>query len=216
MKKMNGKNNDKKIGQIKKRPFGIGGSDANKLVHDNWLDLYNLKLGITKQDDLSDVLPVQMGNATEQFNREWFEKQTQLKPTQEIQIWYNDYIYGNLDGIIKGKLEEEISTIAVFEAKHTNQFNNSEAKKLQQVDKYYPQLQHYMMCAKVNKAYLSMFFGNLNYDYLEIGADKDFQNKLLLAYDYFWKAILHKDSKEINTTWGEFHGITDESIALSS
>ena len=216
MKKMNGKNNDKKIGQIKKRPFGIGGSDANKLVHDNWLDLYNLKLGITKQDDLSDILPVQMGNATEQFNREWFEKQTQLKPTQEIQIWYNDYIYGNLDGIIEGKLEGEISPIAVFEAKHTNQFNNSEAKKLQQVDKYYPQLQHYMMCAKVDKAYLSMFFGNLNYDYLEIGADKDFQNKLLLAYDYFWKAILHKDSKEINTTWGEFHGITDESIALSS
>ena len=216
MKKMNGKNNDKKIGQIKKRPFGIGGSDANKLVHDNWLDLYNLKLGITKQDDLSDILPVQMGNATEQFNREWFEKQTQLKPTQEIQIWYNDYIYGNLDGIIKGKLEEEISTIAVFEAKHTNQFNNSEAKKLQQVDKYYPQLQHYMMCAKVDKAYLSMFFGNLNYDYLEIGADKDFQNKLLLAYDYFWKAILHKDSKEINTTWGEFHGITDKSIELSN
>ena len=216
MKKMNGKNNDKKIGQIKKRPFGIGGSDANKLVHDNWLDLYNLKLGITKQDDLSDILPVQMGNATEQFNREWFEKQTKLKPTQEIQIWYNDYIYGNLDGIIKGKLEEEISTIAVFEAKHTNQFNNSEAKKLQQVDKYYPQLQHYMMCAKVDKAYLSMFFGNLNYDYLEIGADKDFQNKLLLAYDYFWKAILHKDSKEINTTWGEFHGITDKSIELSN
>jgi|TARA_R110002096_G_scaffold409950_1_gene609454 predicted phage-related endonuclease len=216
MKKMNGKNNDKKIGQIKKRPFGIGGSDANKLVHDNWLDLYNLKLGITKQDDLSDILPVQMGNATEQFNREWFEKQTQLKPTQEIQIWYNDYIYGNLDGIIKGKLEEEISTIAVFEAKHTNQFNNSEAKKLQQVDKYYPQLQHYMMCAKVNKAYLSMFFGNLNYDYLEIGADKDFQQKLLLAYDHFWKAILHKDSKEINTTWGEFHGITNKSIELSN
>lgn len=216
MKKTNGKNNDKKIGQIKKRPFGIGGSDANKIVYDNWLDLYNLKLGITEQDDLSDVLPVQMGVTTEQFNREWFTKQTDLMVSTEQTIWYNDYIYGNVDGIVWSSMELDSTATAIFEAKHTNQFNNSEAKKLQQVDKYYPQLQHYMMCAKLDKAYLSMFFGNLNYDYLEIGADKDFQKKLLLAYDHFWKAILHKDSKEINTTWGEFHGITNEPIALSS
>ena len=192
---MKKENNENKINNItltsqnkKERPFGIGGSDANKIVNSEWIDLYDEKIN-KESIDLSDVLPVQMGNATEQFNREWFAKQTDMLPSQETTIWYNDYIYGNLDGLIYGTFEGEETPIAVFEAKHTNAFNATDQKKLDQVDKYYPQLQHYMMVAKVKKAYLSMFFGNLKWDYLEVEEDKSFQQKLLSAYDYFWTAI---------------------------
>ena len=60
----------------KKRPNGIGGTDANKLVHDDsWIHLYNEKTGATEPIDLSDVLPVQMGIHTEELNRKWFTKQ---------------------------------------------------------------------------------------------------------------------------------------------
>ncbi len=209
---MKKENNENKINNItltsqnkKERPFGIGGSDANKLVNGEWIDLYDEKIN-KESIDLSDVLPVQMGNATEQFNREWFAKQTNMLPSQETTVWYNDYIYGNLDGLIYGTFEGEETPIAVFEAKHTNAFNATDQKKLDQVDKYYPQLQHYMMVAKVKKAYLSMFFGNLKWDYLEVEEDKSFQQKLLSAYDYFWTAI-QKENHElvVNLNWSEYH-----------
>ena len=193
----------------KKRPNGIGGTDANKLVHgDTWLDLYNEKTGIAELVDLSDVLPVQMGITTEQFNREWFIKQKDLMVSEEKPIWYNDYIYGSLDGIVWSSMELDSTPIAVFEAKHTHAFNLSEKKQVAFVDKYYPQVQHYMLVTKLPKTYLSIFFGNMEYRCIEIEQDKKFQAMLLKAYKVFWKAIQNK--KPIDTNWSEFHGILSE------
>jgi len=168
------------------RPTGIGGTDANKLVHGEWLDLYDEKTGRAEPVNLDDVLPVQMGITTEQFNREWFTKQTNMKiDIQMSPIWYNDYIYGSLDGIIH-------NNYAVFEAKHTHAFNTSAKKKVEFVDKYYPQLQHYMLVSKLPKAYLSIFFGNMYYEYIEVLEDRKFQSMLLKAYKYFWDAVQKK------------------------
>ena len=84
----------------KERPNGIGGTDAQKLVEGNWIDLYDLKIGKTQPDDLSNVLPVQMGTATENLNRAWFEKEMKLLVTPERLAWYNTYIYGLIDGYV--------------------------------------------------------------------------------------------------------------------
>ena len=187
------------------RPTGIGGTDANKLVHGEWLDLYDEKTGRAEPVNLDDVLPVQMGITTEQFNREWFTKQTGMAiDIQMSPIWYNDYIYGSLDGIVH-------NNYAVFEAKHTHAFNTSAKKKVEFVDKYYPQLQHYMLVSKLPKAYLSIFFGNMHYEYVEVLEDRKFQSMLLKAYKYFWDAVQKK--KPVATTWKEFHGIEDESVS---
>jgi len=192
---------------VKKRPNGIGGTDANKLVHgDTWLDLYNEKTGATELIDLSDVLPVQMGIHTEDLNRKWFEKQKKLQVTEEQTLWYNDYIYGSVDGLIEGLNGNRGS--AVFEAKHTHAFNLSEKKQVAFVDKYYPQVQHYMLVTKLPKTYLSIFFGNMEYRCIEIEQDKKFQAMLLKAYKVFWKAIQNK--KPIDTNWSEFHGLLSE------
>ena len=194
---------------VKKRPNGIGGTDANKLVHgDTWLDLYNEKTGATELIDLSDVLPVQMGIHTEDLNRKWFVKQKNLQVTNEQTIWYNDYIYGTVDGMVHVGLNLEYIPIAVFEAKHTHAFNLSEKKQVAFVDKYYPQVQHYMLVTKLPKTYLSIFFGNMEYRCIEIEQDKKFQAMLLKAYKVFWKAIQNK--KPIDTNWSEFHGILSE------
>ena len=194
----------------KKRPNGIGGTDANKLVHgDTWLDLYNEKTGIAELVDLSDVLPVQMGIHTEDLNRKWFVKQKNLQVTNEQTIWYNDYIYGTVDGIVlQGGISSNEEYIAVFEAKHTHAFNLSEKKQVALVDKYYPQIQHYMLVTKLPKTYLSVFFGNMEYRCIEIQEDKKFQTMLLKTYKVFWKAIQNK--KPIDTNWSEFHGLLSE------
>ena len=187
------------------RPTGIGGTDANKLVHQEWLELYDEKTGRAEPVNLDDVLPVQMGITTEQFNREWFTKQTNMKiDIQMSPIWYNDYIYGSLDGIVH-------NNYAVFEAKHTHAFNTSAKKKVEFVDKYYPQLQHYMLVSKLPKAYLSIFFGNMYYEYIEVLEDRKFQSMLLKAYKYFWDAVQNK--KPVTTNWKEFHEIKDESVS---
>jgi len=205
----NGSTKTRKIPFV--RPTGIGGTDANKLVHGEWLDLYDEKTGRAEPVNLDDVLPVQMGITTEQFNREWFTKQKDLMVSEEKTIWYNDYIYGSLDGIVWSSMELDSTPIAVFEAKHTHAFNTSAKKKVEFVDKYYPQLQHYMLVSKLPKAYLSIFFGNMHYEYVEVLEDRKFQSMLLKAYKYFWDAVEKK--KPIATTWKEFHGIEDESVS---
>ena len=197
---------------IKKRPNGIGGTDANKLVHeDTWLDLYDLKVGNTEPEDLSGKLPVRIGTITEDLNREWFTKEMDLRVTQETQIWYNKYIYGNLDGLVVAGMEGEDVPIAVFEAKHSGQFMDTPKQHINLIDRYYPQLQHYMMCAKLKKAYLSIFFGNKSHKIFTIDEDNKFQKLLLKAYKVFWIAVNTK--KPIDTNWREFHGITNEPVS---
>ena len=204
----------KKKNNIKKRPNGIGGTDANKLVHDDsWLELYDLKIGNTEPADLSHVLPVRIGTITEDLNREWFTKEMDLRVTQETQLWYNDYIYGNLDGLVIAGMEGEDVNLAVFEAKHSGQFMDTPKQHTNLIDRYYPQLQHYMMCAKLNKAYLSIFFGNRTHKIFTIDEDRKFQSLLLKAYKIFWKAVQSKEP--IDTNWKEFHDIRDEPIAVS-
>ena len=191
------------------RPTGIGGTDANKLVHgDTWLDLYNEKLGHTEPVDLSDVLPVQMGIHTEDLNRKWFMKQGQCFVTDEQTLWYNDYIYGSVDGIVHDSDDKNGKPFAVFEAKHTHAFNLSEKKQVEFVNKYYPQVQHYMLVTKYPKTFLSVFFGNMEYRSIEIQQDKKFQAMLLKAYKVFWKAVQNKEP--IDTNWKEFHGLLSE------
>lgn len=204
----------KKKNNIKKRPNGIGGTDANKLVHDDsWLELYDLKVGNTEPTDLSDVLPVRIGTITEDLNREWFTKEMDLRVTQETQLWYNNYIYGNLDGLVIAGMEGEDVNLAVFEAKHSGQFMDTPKQHTNLIDRYYPQLQHYMMCAKLKKAYLSIFFGNRTHKIFTIDEDRKFQSLLLKAYKIFWKAVQSKEP--IDTNWKEFHDIRDEPIAVS-
>ena len=89
-----------------------------------------------------------------------------------------DYIYGSLDGVAKGK---------VFEAKHVNAF----VKDQNIIDKYYPQVQHYMMVTGFSKAVLSVLRGNLGYNVFTIEKDKPFQKKLEIACHLFWFHVIN-------------------------
>jgi predicted phage-related endonuclease len=61
------------------RRLGIGGSDAGVIMggdEEKLLRLWKEKRGEIEPEDLSDVLPVQMGTFTEPFNAAWFERVT--------------------------------------------------------------------------------------------------------------------------------------------
>tara|TARA_Y100001970_G_scaffold230257_1_gene285858 strand:- start:1198 stop:1806 length:609 start_codon:yes stop_codon:yes gene_type:complete len=167
------------------RKQGIGGSDATRLYEGDWYQLWSEKTGETESADLSDVLPVQMGIHTEPFNISWFEKLTNLKVDGKQETFFHDkypFMYAHVDGLILGDDK------AILECKHTNAFSNP--RKV--ADKYKAQLQHYLMVAGYPKAYVSVFFGNMKHEIMEVTEDKDFQDKLQNAEILFWHFVTTK------------------------
>ena len=167
------------------RNQGIGGSDATRLYEGDWYQLWSEKTGETESADLSDVLPVQMGIHTEPFNISWFEKLTNLKVDGKQETFFHDkypFMYAHVDGLILGDDK------AILECKHTNAFSNP--KKV--ADKYKAQLQHYLMVAGYPKAYVSVFFGNMKHEIMEVTEDKEFQDKLQNAEILFWHFVTTK------------------------
>ena len=167
------------------RKQGIGGSDATRLYQGDWYELYQEKIGETEPADLTDVLPVQMGIHTESFNIQWFEKQIGLKVTGRQKPFFHEkypFMYAHVDGLI---LDEDK---AIVECKHTNAFSNP--KKV--AERYKAQLQHYLMVTGYPKVYVSIFFGNMKHEILEVTEDKEFQDQLENAEVLFWHFVTTK------------------------
>jgi hypothetical protein len=160
------------------RTKGIGGSDANKIISGDWHELWLIKTKRKESDDLSDVVPVQIGIATESLNIDFLERASNKKVTREVELEQKGFMMSHLDGLIK---EDNI----VVECKHTNQNNTIENV----ASYYYPQLQHYMMHSGANEVYLSVFFGNVKYEYVSIESDYTFQNDLYKAEEKFWSYV---------------------------
>jgi predicted phage-related endonuclease len=176
------------------RKQGLGGSDATRLYQGDWHELWQEKTGATEPADLSDVLPVQMGIHTESFNIDWFTKQTGLKVHGQQETFFHPkykFMYAHVDGLImpNPKDEDDMNMgVSILECKHTNAFSNP--KKIS--DKYKAQIQHYLMCASAKRCYVSVFFGNMKYEVLEITEDKEFQNQLENAEILFWHFVQKK------------------------
>jgi hypothetical protein len=165
----------------------LGGSDANVIMGGNEDYLMNLWLTKTKQkedDDLSDNLNVQMGVYTEPFNIQWFTKQTGRvvtdNGTQRISP-YHSFMGCTLDGITDGG-------VTVFEAKHVSAF----AKDDEVLDKYYPQLTHNMLVCGLEKAVLSVFFGNGKWEKFDVSLDALYSDILIGAEAKFWDCVEKK------------------------
>lgn len=162
----------------------IGGSDATRIVEGDWYQLWSEKTGESEPADLSEVLPVQMGIATEDLNLQWFERLYNKQVTDKQHFYtMKDYpfIAANIDGLVE---EDD----AVIDAKHTNAFSTP-AKV---ADKYNAQMQHYMMVTTKQKAYLSTFFGNMKYQLVAIDRDDIFIKRLFNAELLFWHFVENK------------------------
>src|ERR1700692_2297973 len=94
----------------------IGGSDARIIMGDDEpapLRLWREKRGEVEPEDLSGNLIVQLGNATEELNRRWFERNTGQVVTDVQQRVFHPikrWMAATLDGRVAG-------SGAVFEAK---------------------------------------------------------------------------------------------------
>src|SRR2546428_5114336 len=139
---------------ISRRLF-IGGSDARIIMGGDEAALVRLwreKRGEVEPEDLSGNLIVQLGRATEELNRSWYERNTgrQVRDVQRrVRHSAIPWMAATLDGIVEG-------TEAVFEAKFMLPWSFSEEAA---AEKYMAQVQHNMWVTHLRTSVLSIITG---------------------------------------------------------
>jgi predicted phage-related endonuclease len=168
----------------KRRAF-IGGSDARVIMGDDeraLLRLWREKRGEIESEDLSDNLLVQIGAATEDLNRRWFERNTGQAVTdiqRQVQHPVLRWMAATLDGMVQ-------TSGAVFEAKFMLPWSFSEEAA---AEKHMAQLQHNMWVTNTKLSKLSIITGGGKWVEIEIPADPLYQHLLLTAERKFWRCV---------------------------
>ena len=163
----------------------IGGSDARIIMGGNegaLVRLWREKRGEVEPQDLSGNLIVQLGLATEDLNRRWYEANTgQVIIDVQKRVFHPalKWMAATLDGRVQG-------SDAVFEAKFMLPWSFSEEWALA---KYSPQLQHNMWVVAARTAALSVITGGGKWVEILAHADPLYQHLIVTAERKFWRCV---------------------------
>jgi predicted phage-related endonuclease len=172
-------------GDSNHRRHFIGGSDARIIMGKDeaaLLHLWEEKRGEAEPYDLSGNLVVQLGAATEDLNRHWYERNTG-RAVKDIQRRVNHPVVTWMAATLDGMVE---ATGAVFEAKFMLPWSFSEEAA---AEKYMPQLQHNMWVVNATTAVLSVITGGGKWVEISVGADSLYQHLLFTAEKKFWRCV---------------------------
>jgi predicted phage-related endonuclease len=171
-------------GHHQRRSF-IGGSDARIIMGHDEADLVRLwrqKRGELEPEDFSNNLVVQLGKATEELNREWYQRNSGQAITdhqKHIRHPVHSWMAATLDGVVE-------ATGAVFEAKFMLPWAFTEEAA---AEKHMPQLQHNMWVTAARAAVLSIITGGGKWVEITINADPLYQHLLFTAERKFWRCV---------------------------
>ena len=163
----------------------IGGSDARIIMGNNeaaLVQLWREKRGEAEPEDLSGNLIVQLGRATEELNRTWYERNTgrQVRDVQRrVRHSAIPWMAATLDGIVEG-------TEAVFEAKFMLPWSFSEETA---AEKYMAQVQHNMWVTHLRTSVLSIITGGGKWVEVAIPMDPLYLTVLVSAEKKFWRCV---------------------------
>jgi predicted phage-related endonuclease len=169
----------------KNRRDFLGGSDARIIMGTNeeaLVRLWREKRGEIEPEDLSENLIVQLGVATEELNRAWYERNTgrMVRDVQRrVRHPVNRWMAATLDGMVEG-------IDAVFEAKFMLPWSFSEETA---AEKHMAQLQHYMWVTNARTAALSIITGGGKWIEMTIQSDILYQHFLITAEKRFWRCV---------------------------
>ena len=169
--------------QLAERRNRLGGSDAGKIVSGQWHELWLEKTGRSEPEDLSWVLPVQIGVVTEPLNLAFFEHATGHKTFSHGEVYVHPdhpFIGCTIDGLALID-----NRPAIIQCKHVSAFS-----KIEEVEqRYYPQVSHEMLVTGSSIAFLSVFFGTQKHEVIEVNRDRDYIARLLEMEQEFWHYI---------------------------
>jgi predicted phage-related endonuclease len=167
------------------RRFFIGGSDARIIMGSDEAALIRLwreKRGEAVSEDLSGNLIVQLGKATEDLNRSWYERNAgrHVRDVQRrVKHSAIPWMAATLDGIVE-------ETEAVFEAKFMLPWSFSEAAA---AEKYMAQLQHNMWVTHLRSSVLSIITGGGKWVEITVPIDSLYLSVLVSAEKKFWRCV---------------------------
>jgi predicted phage-related endonuclease len=167
------------------RRYFIGGSDARIIMGDDeaaLLRLWREKRGEAKPEDLSGNLVVQLGLATEDLNRRWYQANTGQALT-DVQRRIRHPALRWMAATLDGRVE---ATGAVFEAKFMLPWSFSEAVA---AEKHLAQLQHNMWVVAARTAVLSVITGGGKWVEITTHADPLYQHLIVTAERKFWRCV---------------------------
>jgi len=167
------------------RRYFIGGSDARIIMGDDepsLLRLWREKRGEIGPEDFSGNLVVQLGVATEDLNRRWYEANSGQVLT-DIQRRIRHPVLRWMAATLDGRVE---ATGAVFEAKFMLPWSFSEEAA---AEKYMPQLQHNMWVIAARTAVLSVITGGGKWVEITTHADPLYQHLIVTAERKFWRCV---------------------------
>nr|WP_233288202.1 YqaJ viral recombinase family protein [Bradyrhizobium brasilense] len=163
----------------------IGGSDARIIMgddQDKLVRLWREKRGELAPEDFSRNLIVQLGIATENLNRNWYQGctgQTVIDIQKRVRHPVHAWMAATLDGIVE-------RTGAVFEAKFMLPWTFTEETA---AAKHMAQLQHNMWVVAARSAVLSVITGGGKWIEITVHADPLYQHLLLTAEKKFWRCV---------------------------
>jgi YqaJ-like recombinase protein len=163
----------------------IGGSDARIIMGSDeaaLLRLWREKRGEADPEDLSSNLVIQLGAATEELNRCWYERNTGRRVSdvqRRIKHSAIPWMAATLDGIVE-------NTEAVFEAKFMLPWSFSEEAA---AEKYMAQVQHNMWVTHLRTSVLSIITGGGKWVEITIPMDPLYLSILVSAEKKFWRCV---------------------------
>jgi predicted phage-related endonuclease len=167
------------------RRYFIGGSDARIIMGDDeaaLLRLWREKRGEVEPKDLSGNLVVQLGVATEDLNRRWYQANSS-QVLSDVQRRIRHPVLRWMAATLDGRVE---ATGAVFEAKFMLPWAFSEEAA---AEKYMPQLQHNMWVVAARSAVLSVITGGGKWVEITIHSDPLYQHLIVTAERKFWRCV---------------------------
>ena len=167
----------------------IGGSDCVKIMKGEWLELWQVKTGRSEPEDMSRILPVQLGIYTEHFNLEWFETEYDCVLEGGQTMFERQIGIVPVKGTVDALKHNDDGSISIVEAKHTNSMNNMDGI----LDWYMPQIQLYMHLAEVDGCYLSIIFGNSKWESTYVSYNAEYFHSMWAVVSDFWGYVLRDE-----------------------
>jgi putative phage-type endonuclease len=171
----------------------IGGSDARIIMGSDeaaLIQLWREKRGEAEPEGLSGNLVVQLGAATEELNRSWYERNTGRRVTdvqRKVKHSAIPWMAATLDGIVEG-------TEAVFESKFMLPWSFSEDVA---AEKYMAQVQHNMWVTHLRTSVLSIITGGGKWVEITIPMDPLYLSVLVSAEKKFWRCVQSGDAPHV-------------------
>lgn len=181
------------------RNNGIGGSDIGSIMGVNSyktpFEVWAEKTGQVKPKDLTEQIPIMIGNELEEMVARLFEKETGFKVRKDNKTYFHkkhSFLLANIDRQIIGQK-------AILECKTTSVYNRKQWIDDEIPASYLLQVQHYLDVLDYEIGYIAVLIGNTEFIYKKIERDDDLIKLIHERVVPFWKDnVLQNIAPEID------------------